>query len=74
MHENIQPQGNNQPSRDWRTSASKLPALIYVIVIVAFIKSHFSLLDFPLDDARIHQVYARSFAFGHGFAYNPGQQ
>lgn len=74
MHENIQPQSNNQPSRDWRTSASKLPALIYVIVIVAFIKSHFSLLDFPLDDAWIHQVYARSFAFGHGFAYNPGQQ
>jgi hypothetical protein len=29
---------------------------------------------FPLDDAWIHRVYARSFAWGHGFAYNDGVQ
>jgi hypothetical protein len=29
---------------------------------------------FPLDDAWIHRVYARSFAHLQGFAYNPGQQ
>ena len=28
---------------------------------------------FPLDDAWIHMVYARSFATGGGFAYNPGE-
>lgn len=28
---------------------------------------------FPLDDAWIHMVYARSLAALHGFAYNPGQ-
>jgi hypothetical protein len=28
---------------------------------------------FPLDDAWIHMVYARSLATFHGFAYNPGQ-
>jgi hypothetical protein len=28
---------------------------------------------FPLDDAWIHLVYARSLAEGGGFAYNPGQ-
>jgi len=30
--------------------------------------------DFPLDDAWIHQVYARAIAGGEGFAYNEGQQ
>lgn len=29
---------------------------------------------FPLDDTWVHAVYARSFAGGEGFAYNPGQQ
>lgn len=52
----------------------KSPAALYLIAALAFIKNPFSLLDFPLDDAWIHQVYARAFAFGHGFAYNPGQQ
>jgi hypothetical protein len=27
---------------------------------------------FPLDDAWIHRVYARSFAYGHGLQYNAG--
>jgi hypothetical protein len=30
-------------------------------------------VGFPLDDAWIHMVYARSLAAFHGFAYNPGQ-
>jgi hypothetical protein len=30
--------------------------------------------SFPLDDAWIHQVYARAFAAGHGFEYNDGIQ
>jgi hypothetical protein len=32
-----------------------------------------ALVGFPLDDAWIHMVYARSLAGLHGFAYNPGQ-
>jgi hypothetical protein len=32
-----------------------------------------ALLGFPLDDAWIHMVYARSLAALQGFAYNPGQ-
>ncbi|HLL54042.1 MAG TPA: hypothetical protein VK447_10870 [Myxococcaceae bacterium] len=33
-----------------------------------------ALTGLPVDDAWIHLVYARSFAHGQGFAYNPGQQ
>ncbi len=51
-----------------------LPAVVHLAASAAFVKNRFSLLDFPLDDAWIHRVYARSLAFGHGFAYNPGQQ
>ena len=50
-----------------------LPAAVYLAAAAAFVKNRFSLLDFPLDDAWIHQVYSKSFAFGHGFAYNSGQ-
>jgi len=32
-----------------------------------------ALNGFPLDDAWIHMVYARSLAALHGFTYNPGQ-
>jgi hypothetical protein len=32
-----------------------------------------ALSGFPLDDAWIHMVYARSLAAFHGFAYNPSQ-
>ena len=51
-----------------------LPIAIYLAASAAFIQSRISLLEFPLDDAWIHRVYARALAFGHGFAYNPGQQ
>ena len=50
-----------------------LPAVAYLAAAAAFVKNRFSLLDFPLDDAWIHQVYARSLALGCGFAYNSGQ-
>ena len=50
-----------------------LPTAVYLAAAAAFVKNRFSLLDFPLDDAWIHQVYARSLALGRGFAYNSGQ-
>lgn len=51
-----------------------LPLLVYLAASAWFIQDRYSLFDFPLDDAWIHRVYARSLAMGHGFAYNPGQQ
>jgi hypothetical protein len=51
-----------------------IPLFVYLAASVWFIQDRYSLFDFPLDDAWIHRVYARSFAMGHGFAYNPGQQ
>ncbi len=53
---------------------NRLPYLLFLTVVVFYASSPFSLLDFPLDDAWIHRVYSQSFAHGHGFAYNPGQQ
>lgn len=51
------------------------PLACYVASIVGFLAwSRHIRLDFPLDDAWIHRVYARALAFGQGFAYNPGQQ
>ncbi|MCF7818105.1 MAG: hypothetical protein K9M54_09515 [Kiritimatiellales bacterium] len=52
----------------------RLPFFLFICYILFFAANPFSLLDFPLDDAWIHRVYSRAFAFGHGFAYNPGQQ
>lgn len=52
-----------------------LPVGIYIFAVGYFLSaSSYSLYDFPLDDAWIHRVYSRSFAFGHGFQYNPGTQ
>ncbi len=52
----------------------RLPYLFFAVAALYFVANPFSLLDFPLDDAWIHRVYSQSFAFGHGFEYNPGQQ
>jgi hypothetical protein len=51
-----------------------VPLLVYSAISIWFVQNRYSRSDFPLDDAWIHQVYARSFATGHGFAYNPGHQ
>ena len=51
------------------------PLLIYAAAVARFATfSPFATSDFPLDDSWIYQVYARSFAYGHGFAYNDGLQ
>jgi len=51
------------------------PAIIYLATVVVFLAwSPESRAQFPLDDAWIHRVYARSFAWGHGLAYNDGVQ
>ena len=51
------------------------PAFLFIGFAIYFLSaSPFAWSDFPLDDAWIHRVYAQSFATGHGFAYNPGQQ
>jgi hypothetical protein len=55
-------------------SLEKVPYLLFLLITVLFCTNPFSLLDFPLDDAWIHRVYSKSFAFGHGFEYNAGQQ
>lgn len=60
--------------RRFLCSESTFPLLIYFFVSLWFIQDHYCRSDFPLDDAWIHRVYARSFAMGHGFAYNPGRQ
>jgi len=51
-----------------------LPAVIYLAGIFSFLSYPDRFDSFPLDDAWIHQVYARSFATGHGFEYNNGAQ
>ena len=52
-----------------------LPAVVYVAMLAVFLAwSPANRAAFPLDDAWIHRVYARSFAWGHGFAYNDGVQ
>jgi hypothetical protein len=51
------------------------PAIVYGAAVVVFLAwSPANRTGFPLDDAWIHRVYARSFAWGHGFAYNDVQE
>ncbi|MBK8480023.1 MAG: hypothetical protein IPL40_02440 [Proteobacteria bacterium] len=52
-----------------------VPLLLYAAACAAFlVASDAARSDFPLDDAWIHQVYARAFAQGQGLAYNEGAQ
>lgn len=52
-----------------------VPAIVYGATIALFLAwSPSNRAQFPLDDAWIHRVYARSFAWGHGFAYNDAQE
>jgi hypothetical protein len=51
------------------------PAIVYLATLAVFLAwSPDNREQFPLDDAWIHRVYARSFAWGHGFAYNDVQE
>jgi hypothetical protein len=51
-----------------------IPISLFFIASAFFLLNSFSIFDFPLDDAWIHRVYSRSFAFGNGFQYNEGIQ
>jgi len=52
-----------------------LPFIVFLSAISSYLfYSEYTLYHFPLDDAWIHRVYSRSFAFGHGFSYNAGTQ
>ena len=52
-----------------------VPAVVYAAMLVTFLAwGPANRSEFPLDDAWIHRVYARAFAWGHGFAYNDGVQ
>jgi hypothetical protein len=52
-----------------------IPLLLFLLISGYFLTSStHSLYDFPLDDAWIHRVYARSLAWGQGLSYNPGEQ
>ncbi len=51
-----------------------LPGIVYVLGLASFLLDSQVWFDFPLDDAWIHAVYARSLAWGHGFAFNEGLQ
>jgi hypothetical protein len=54
---------------------SNLPFLTFLIAVSLYLFfSEYTLHHFPLDDAWIHRVYSRSFAFGHGLSYNAGSQ
>jgi len=51
------------------------PAITYAAVVIVFVAwSPANRSQFPLDDAWIHRVYARSLAWAKGFAYNDGAQ
>ncbi|ATB27512.1 hypothetical protein [Melittangium boletus] len=52
--------------------AGVLCALAVLALTVALVPDYWRLRGFPLDDAWIHAVYARSVAHGDGLSYNPG--
>lgn len=54
--------------------ATRLPYILFLTLFIYFAATPFSMLDYPLDDAWIHRIYSQSFAMGHGFEYNQGQQ
>lgn len=50
-----------------------IPVFIFILVSSFFLlHSAYTAYDFPLDDAWIHQVYARSLWNNDGFSYNVG--
>jgi hypothetical protein len=51
-----------------------VPVIVFLAGTFVFLAAPGRFQSFPLDDAWIHQVYARAFSAGHGFAYNDGQQ
>lgn len=51
-----------------------IPIAVYLLGTISFLSSREQFQSFPLDDAWIHQVYARAFATGQGFEYNAGEQ
>ncbi len=51
-----------------------LPYLLFLAALVLYADNAYALFDFPLDDAWIHRVYARSIALGRGLAYNGSVQ
>jgi hypothetical protein len=55
-------------------SLQLLPYVLFLLVVAFFADNAFVLFDFPVDDAWIHRVYARSMAMGHGMAYNGSAQ
>lgn len=58
-----------------RVIQSLIPSLVFLATVCWYLgASSYSYTDFPLDDAWIHQVYARALASGEGFSYNVGQQ
>ena len=50
-----------------------VPVLGHLFGLTLFAAAPAARFGFPLDDAWIHRVYARSVAAGRGFAYNPSR-
>ena len=68
--------GERYASRDSTTLLAALITTLGVAVLYltnAAAGGSFALRGLPLDDAWIHQVYARSAALGRPFQYNPGE-
>ncbi len=63
------------PSSGTEKLFSLLPYVLFLAALTLFLgNGYFAFTDFPLDDAWIHRVYSRSFAFLHGLQYNGGAQ